>query len=430
MIPKTKLQKKVYTLSQALPKISTEQKDWAYKNCLEHVAYRTKTNISCLDCGYVWAGPQIVKTVDCPSCKVKLNVKDSRKKKFDQVQRTMAIVDVIEDFQVIRFFEISSYHRSGEAPRQYAWEVVQQYFMPGGKLTVVARNLSYGNSSFSGDLEVKGSLSNYWSSNKYDLFADKIYPQTSCLPIYSRNGFTNKISNLPLYSFFNSLEVDSKMETLLKSGQYQLLSERMGNKSNMVARFWDSIKICIRQKYTVKDAGTWLDYLELLSFFGKDLRSPKYVCPAALKRQHDRLVVKKRKVEVERSVEKRRREIHEAQIEYEKSKGIFFGLLITDGDLTIKVLESVKEFMEEGDIHKHCVFTNNYYSKPDSLVFSARVDGEPVETIELSLSTMKVVQSRGLRNAASEHNRRIVDLMNKNKHVIEKRIRSLKQSAA
>ena len=43
----------------------------------------------------------------------------------------------------------------------------------------------------------------------------------------------------------------------------------------------------------------------------------------------------------------------------------------------------------------HCVFTNEYYLKADSLILSATIDGKRIETIEVSLKRMEVVQSRG-----------------------------------
>jgi hypothetical protein len=49
----------------------------------------------------------------------------------------------------------------------------------------------------------------------------------------------------------------------------------------------------MRNGYKVDDASIWRDYLNLLDFFGKDIHSAKYVCPADLKTEHDRYVKKK-----------------------------------------------------------------------------------------------------------------------------------------
>ena len=80
----------------------------------------------------------------------------------------------------------------------------------------------------------------------------------------------------------------------------------------------------------------------------------------------------------------------------------------------MKVLESVQEYLEEGKALHHCVFTNEYYLKEQSLILSARIDGKRIETIEVSLETMKVIQCRGLQNKSSEYHDRIIDLVNRN----------------
>jgi hypothetical protein len=103
-----------------------------------------------------------------------------------------------------------------------------------------------------------------------------------------------------------------------------------------------------------------------------------------------------------------------AQLLYEQQKGKFFGVAFSDGDLTVKVLESVGEFEKEGYILKHCVFTNGYYKMADSLVMSARIGDQHIETIELSLSALQIRQSRGLGNKATEHHEKIINLVTRN----------------
>ena len=47
----------------------------------------------------------------------------------------------------------------------------------------------------------------------------------------------------------------------------------------------------------------------------------------------------------------------------------------------------------EGKAMHHCV--GGYHRRKDSLILSATIDGKRIETIEVSLTTLKVVQSRG-----------------------------------
>ena len=112
----------------------------------------------------------------------------------------------------------------------------------------------------------------------------------------------------------------------------------------------------------------------------------------------------------------------EDEIRFRELKANFFGLSFTDGTIQIRVLESVQEHMEEGKAMHHCVYSNNYYLKADSLILSACIDGKRIETIEVSLKTLKVIQSRGVLNENTEYHDQIIKLVNKNKKEIVKRI--------
>lgn len=141
-----------------------------------------------------------------------------------------------------------------------------------------------------------------------------------------------------------------------------------------------------------------------------------------MKTEHDRLVKKKtERLERERIEEQKHKALENEQ-RFQELKGKFFGIVFTDGTIQVRVLESVLEFLEEGTAMHHCVYSNEYYLKPDSLIFSACIDGKRVETIEVSLKTLKVLQSRGVCNQNTEYHERIIELVNKNKRLIRKRM--------
>lgn len=72
-------------------------------------------------------------------------------------------------------------------------------------------------------------------------------------------------------------------------------------------------------------------------------------------------------------------------------------------------------------MHKHhCV--GGYYSKTDSLILTACIDGKKMETIEVSLSKLQVIQSRGVCNENTEYHNQIVQLVEKNIPLIEQRL--------
>ena len=72
----------------------------------------------------------------------------------------------------------------------------------------------------------------------------------------------------------------------------------------------------------------------------------------------------------------------------------------------------------------HCVFSNAYYLKEDTLILSATIEGKRIETIEVSLRTLEVVQSRGVCNKNTEYHEQIVNLVNANCKFIRQRMRA------
>nr|WP_080904111.1 PcfJ domain-containing protein [Parabacteroides sp. Marseille-P3160] len=72
-------------------------------------------------------------------------------------------------------------------------------------------------------------------------------------------------------------------------------------------------------------------------------------------------------------------------------------------------------------MHKHhCV--GGYYSKTDSLILSACIDGKKIETIEISLSKLQVIQSRGVCNKNTKYHNQIINLVENNIPLIESRL--------
>ena len=83
--------------------------------------------------------------------------------------------------------------------------------------------------------------------------------------------------------------------------------------------------------------------------------------------------------------------------------------------------------MEHGRILKNMTFLmencgNDYYNREDSLIFSATIDGKRIETVEVSLTTLKVVQSRGVCNSNTEYHDRIINLVENNAELIRQRM--------
>ena len=152
------------------------------------------------------------------------------------------------------------------------------------------------------------------------------------------------------------------------------------------------------------------------------MHNAHFGCPKNLQEAHD-IVQRKLQTKEDKEAEARRRQkALENEERFQTLKAPFFGITFTDGTIEVRVLESVAEYMEEGKALHHCVFTNEYYLKEQSLILSARIEGKRIETIEVSLETMKVIQCRGLQNKNTEYHDRIIDLVNSNIRQIQSRV--------
>lgn len=160
----------------------------------------------------------------------------------------------------------------------------------------------------------------------------------------------------------------------------------------------------------------------MLRRLGKDTHNAHYVCPEDLQAAHD---TAQRKLQAQREKEaeaQRRQKAIENEERFQALKAPFFGIAFTDGTIQVRVLESVQEYIEEGQALHHCVFTNEYHLKEKSLILSASIDGKPIETIELSLETMEILQCRGLMNQNTEYHERIIELVYRNIKEIQSRV--------
>jgi len=80
--------------------------------------------------------------------------------------------------------------------------------------------------------------------------------------------------------------------------------------------------------------------------------------------------------------------------------------------------------MQEGEKMHHCVFTNEYFKKKDCLILSARIGKKHIETVEVNLKTLQVVQSRGVCNKNTEYHNRIIGLVKQNIGLIRQKVAS------
>jgi len=435
MIPKTIVEKQLAALSASLAPTGEEVFTWAEQNIFLKWGVLSRSKFYCLDCSHVWK-PSCKSTCDkfttCPACKGKLKMMPYNQVHFKETEY-FAVIDRCAEFQVVRMIISHKHMKKNFVPTYFHKEVMQHWINPKGEVRTFALSTNVFSSTldawkFYSPLEIKPK--DFIRNAKYYINPFKVYPQMKVLPILKRNGFKTSVYDIAPHLFFSSILSDPIAETLLKSRQLNLLQYYLGASRQCIKRNWQAVKTVIRNGYKITDVQTWEDYLELLRYFKKDLCSPLYVCPDNLHEAHDHFVKKKREQLRKKKLHDLRLEIEKAQKRYASDKKRFFGLLFKENELSISVIENVGDFMQEGDDLGHCVFTNEYYARKDSLILSAKMGEKSVETIEISLSKMEILQCRGMKNKPSKHHSQILRLLSENLYQIRERMKKRKAKTA
>lgn len=441
MKPKTKIQKEVARLSATLRPITEAQERWAYRHRIEHIAYRAKSGIlTCSLCGHSWKSENgslcdTLAGCKCPHCGAELKVLETRKRTQKEI-RYFSVITVCGGFQVIRVAQAHYSSKKGEPMKFNCTEVVQRWISPDGKVTDMALLRTFPSYycdqwSLYSDMEVRPYNSLYDDVCKWS----EVYPLIRTIPQLRRNGFKGDFYGISPVLLFKRLLSDTRIETLMKSGEIEDMKYFILNPRN-AEMLWASYLIAKRHHYKINSLELWCDYLQMLNNLGQDIRNPKNICPADFIDAHDRAMRRieakrmKERTENERRWEAERRDREQRKLLEEKQreddfkamKSKFFGLVISDNEITVKVLESIEEYYEEGKAQNICVFGAGYYTKAESLVLSARIGDRIIETVEVDLQTLRVVQCHGKGNLNTPYHDRIVDLVNSNAQLIKARM--------
>jgi hypothetical protein len=424
MKPQTKLHHQVFGVSVLLTPLTENAKALAIKNVFKKYGTTSRKTIFCLECSHSWKDATLfgtkLKTLVCPSCSEKIEILNSSTE-FRSVSYFTKI-EAKDNFQITRIFVANKYMKKSQPPIVSTTEVIQHFTDLSGRITTMAMpvhgmTMYYDSWRYGSELSIMPN--DFCTSNRGRIEGDYTLPRPTFLKEVTRNGFNGKYYSLAHQNLFSILLKYPQAETLLKSDQVEFI-KHFSSRETQIKKYWNSIKICIRNGYKIQDATIWLDYVKLLEEFGKDLTSVKYVCPTDLHKAHDKLMDKKRRINDKLRAEELKLKIKDQEKAYKKAKKQYFGICFSNGTISIKVLDSVKEFIKEGDTLKHCIYTNEYFDKKNSLILSARIDNKPIETIEFSLSEMKILQARGLQNKASKYNKEIKSLVLDNLYQIQK----------
>lgn len=424
MKPRTKFQQSVVAASKHLPPLTPAQIEWGYKNCIEHIGRRTpKGLITCTECGHTWQSENGELTdnllgCECPHCHTPLKVETTLRRKFNDYEY-LCIVTRCKGFQVLRFVYIECWAKVGQTPVYTHIEAVQRWIAPDGRSATFARLRPMGffvhGWSWSSALELRAE-----NDGKYNITPTRIYPRQRLIPELRRSGYGKQLPDVTPFDLIHLLLSENKAETLLKAGQTALVrfSPVPPAISQTIGRPSVSPSVTGTLSGNRRNGATTSTCCD---FSGKTCITPISCVPQTCPQRMTSTWQKRRHMQMERRQEERRKAL-EQEASFVEAKGRFFGVEFSDGEICIKVLDSVEAIRQEGEAMHHCVFTNEYYLKADSLILSATIDGKRIETIEVSLKRMEVVQSRGVCNKNTPYHGQILKLMKGNMSLIRKRM--------
>ena len=420
MKPKTKLEYKVVAANRQLQPIGQKPVDWAFKHCVEHKAFRTPSGMTtCMDCGHQWQNDSNNKNCRCPHCHTALEITDTLKRCYTE-KIYFSVIDIQDDLQVQRVFRFDVTFHKKKKSTQSLIEVARIWVDENGntEVTGLRRTMGCYMDSFAWHSELE--LRQYKEAYLY--IADcYIYPKCKVIPKLSRNGLKNSFFDIAPQRLMSALLADSRIETLLKVNDTKALRHFIMHKDDLDF-CWASYKIVLRNDYRITDIQMWVDYIRMLARNGKDIRNAHYVCPDNLQAEHDKVRARLNAIQEREERERQRMEAMKYETVFKEMKRKFFGLSFTDGVIVVSVLDSVEAYYQEGNALHHCVGQAKYYKKPNSLVLSARIDGKRIETVELSLETFKILQSRGICNGNSPYHDAIINLVQKNVGLVMERM--------
>lgn len=342
-----------------------------------------------------------------------------------------------EDWQVLRHFYIYGHYRYGKLVDTEILDVMEQWYNH-GKYVFYCRprmGMSYYNDSWTRwqPTTIKRGGFDSWREPREFSYCEVRYERLT-----EQFKYIGDLQNCNIGKVFRAVNTDPIWETIFKQNMEEYIwcakANITENEKKTIA-----VKVARRHHYNYRSP-EWCDMVDNLIYLGKDIHNPHFVCPQDLNAMHDEMSIQARckreritRVQIE-AAERERRERQQrmelerierdkkAREEYPKARNRFFGILIEGQGLQIKCLQSVEEFKAEGEAMHHCVFGNSYYdmkTHPNSLILSAKRDGERVETIEVDLRDYSIVQSRGKFNQNTKYHDTIVKLMTDNMGLIK-----------
>lgn len=445
MKPKTKREKLLVELASKLPPLTEKQLEYPKEHIFKKKGFYWKKGLVwCQCCGREYPVIKSLLEVSldvggevCEWCGNEIHMEHagSSHRKQNNELAMYSVITTFKGWQVVRGIEAERSNTRGKETVYSCREVFQIWMDEKGKETILTKrytrspfHLSWEyNSPYTIGHHNAGGGGYYPLDDMFDVTGFYTYPRITVLPLIRRNGWCNsfvEMRGVNPVELMQALLNNSDIEMLAKTGQHKVLRYWV-QKGWHISRdrqfaFFDSIKIANRNHYNVDDASLWYDMLDAMEYLGLDTHNAHYVCPKDLQLAHDFYIRRMEKVKRVRDREQKRKEAEQQEAEYLRQKGRYLGINFGNGNMTITVLHSVMDFVDEGKAMHHCVFANEYYKKKNSLILSVRENGNRIATIEYDIKNFKVLQCRGVCNQVPKHYDEILSIMENKKSMFRK----------
>ena len=424
MQPRNLKEKHIVELNGRLRPLTTPQMNWALNSTINHYGYRLKSGMcTCMKCGHEWLETRNGICL-CPECGTRIEIKDT-KERVIRDKSYFNVITTIEDYQVVRMFLMIVEMRKGMKANPAYLEIGSYWIDSNGKITVVGLQRTLGHYidcfAFGSPLEIRR------DNEAFQRISDEwVYPRIKVTDTIKRNGFKGSCHYIHPVTMFQELLTNSKAETLMKANEIELLRYLCARPTNKayIDTYWNTIKIANRNGYKVKDSQMWMDYIKMLERCGKDILSPKYICPANLKEAHDEYIDKVNRLRQKEQREKERQQAIEDKARFEELKSRYFGMAMTDGEIEIHSIDTIDDYYEIGQRQSICCGSAKYFLKEDTLTLTAYIGNKQIATLEISLDDCHIIQCRAFANQVCEYTEQIAGIINANKKMIAERKRA------
>ena len=424
MKPRTEYQKRVVAVNGSLRNLANKHFVEVYNRACTHIAFQNKGNtLICGDCGEVIEQPKIsiAGLVRCPHCSKKLKPLDSKKWSTREVYYIMAI-DQSKGLQILRYYLLYTYFRKHQPVRLLPLEIFRVYINECGQRAVCSKLRTMFSAyrdqwNMNSDIELR-QPNMAWRYTPYDLRAWAHIRTRKFTKECKRAGLDVNDTLFPDAETICKILQDNRYETIWKAGMHEM-AFRLEPKE--MTALWPALKICMRNGYNPNNVKDYIDYVKQLIQLEKDIHNAHYVCPVDLDAEHRRTNASVQKIlDRKRFLEEQKR-MKEAESAYAKRILPFLNFYMKNKNFHISVLPTVKAFYEEGQAMHHCVYSNRYYERKDTLVLSCRDnDDKRVATIELGLPKCDIRQVRAACNKIPEQYDSIVRLITRQKKELRK----------